>query len=86
MSRTTERVEPAGLPLEPLSAAASPVRDVPPLPTRVRRRSAARYWLFRARVGWRRRRLNGDAALLVLCFLLFAATIATGVGLVAQAA
>ncbi|GAA0620227.1 hypothetical protein GCM10009547_23480 [Sporichthya brevicatena] len=85
MSRTTERVESPGLPLEPLPAAASPVRDVPPLPTRVRRRSAPRYWLFRLRVGWRRR-LNGDAALLVLCFLLFAATIATGVGLVAQAA
>jgi hypothetical protein len=55
-------------------------------PARVRRRWVnPKYWLFRIRIGWRRRRLNGDAALLVLCFLLFAATIAAGVSVVVQA-
>ena len=89
MSRTSQRVDPRQLSLEPLPAAASPVRDVPPspAPSRVRhRRISPKYWVFRIRIGWRRRRLNGDAALLVLCFLLFAATIATGVSLVVQAA
>lgn len=89
MSRTSQRVDPRQLSLEPLPAAASPVRDVlpAPAPTRVRRRRVSpMYWLFRIRISWRRRRLNGDAALLVLCFVLFAATIATGVSLVVQAA
>lgn len=92
MSRTSQRIDSA-LPLEhpplgPLQAAATPVRDVPPssAPSRVRRRRVSpRYLAFRILIGWRRRRLNGDAALLVLCFLLFAATIAVGVGLVIQA-
>ena len=89
MSRTSQRVDSPALPLEPRQAAASPVRDVPAHlpPGRVRRRwLSPKYWLFRIRIGWRRRRLNGDAALLVLCFLLFAATIAVGVSLVVQAA
>ncbi len=89
MSRTSQRMDSPQLPLEPLQAAAAPVRDVPSLPTpsRVRRRRVSpKYWVFRIRIGWRRRRLNGDAALLVLCFVLFAATIAVGVGLVIQAA
>ena len=90
MSRTSQRVDSRRLPLEPLQAVASPVRDVPPpsaAPGRVRRRRVSpQYWVFRIRIGWRRRRLNGDAALLVLCFLLFCATIAVGVSLVVQAA
>ena len=87
MSRTSQHVDPRQLSFEPLPAAASPVRDVPPAPVpRIRRRRVSpKYWLFRVRVSWRRRCLNGDAALLVLCFLLFAATIATGVSLVVQA-
>lgn len=89
MSRTSQRVDSRQLPLEPLTAAASPVRDVrpQPAPSRVirRRRWNPKYWAFRVRVGWRRRRLNGDAALLVLCFILFAATIAAAVSLVVQA-
>jgi hypothetical protein len=43
------------------------------------------YWMFRVRIGWRRRRLNGDAALLVLCFVLFLATIGAAVSVVVQA-
>lgn len=88
MSRTSPRVDSPRLPLGPLRAAASPVRDVPSLPTpgRVRRRRVSpRYWAFRVRIGWRRRRLNGDAALLVLCFLLFLGTIGGAISLVAQA-
>ena len=87
MSRTSQRVDSRQLPLKPLEAAASPVRDVlPPAPARVRRRRlGARYWAFRIRIGWRRRRLNGDAALLVLCFVLFLGTLAAAVNVVAQA-
>lgn len=87
MSRTSPRVDLRQLPLAPLEAAASPVRDVPATaPTRVRRRRyGAKYWAFRIRIGWRRRRLNGDAALLVLCFVLFLGTIAAAVNVVAQA-
>ncbi len=92
MSRTSQRVDSAlsleQVSIEPLQDVASPVRDVPrAAPARVRRRRVSpKYWVFRIRIGWRRRRLNGDAALLVLCFLLFAATIAVGVSLVVQAA
>ncbi len=85
---TSQRVDSWQLPLEPLEAVASPVRDVPPAsaPTRVRRRRfGAKYWSFRLRVGWQRRRLNGDAALLVLCFVLFLGTLAAAVNVVAQA-
>jgi hypothetical protein len=87
VSRTSQRVDSRQLPLAPLEVAASPVLDVPaPAPTRVRRRRlGARYWAFRVRIGWRRRRLNGDAALLVLCFLLFLGTLAAAVNVVAQA-
>lgn len=88
MSRTSPRVASRQLPLAPLEAAASPVRDVPALsaPTRIRRRRfGAKYWALRIRIGWRRRRLNGDAALLVLCFVLFLGTIAAAVNVVAQA-
>jgi hypothetical protein len=88
VSRTSQRVETRQLPLEPLPAAAQPVRDAPrSAPTRVlrRRRFSPRYWVFRIRVGWRRRRLNGDAALLVLCFVLFLATIGAAVSVVVQA-
>lgn len=89
MARTSPRVEPRQLPLEPLPATASPAHDVgaQPAPTRVlrRRRFTPRYWLFRVRIGWRRRRLNGDAALLVLCFVLFLATIGAAVSVVVQA-
>ena len=88
MSRTSQRLDPWQLPLEPLEAVASPVRDVPspPMPSRVRRRRfGARHWAFRVRIGWRRRRLNGDAALLVLCFVLFLGTLAAAVNVVAQA-
>lgn len=87
MGRTSQRVDPWQLPLEPLEVAATPVRDVPPppAPTRIRRRRfGARYWAFRIRVGWRRRRLNGDAALLVLCLTLFLGTIAAALNVVAQ--
>jgi hypothetical protein len=88
VSRTSQRVDSRQLPLEPLAAAASPVRDVRhPAPTRVqrRRRFTPKYWLFRVRIGWHRRRLNGDAALLVLCFLLFLATIGAAISVVVQA-
>jgi hypothetical protein len=88
VSRTSQRVESRQLPFEPLAAAASPVRDLrQPAPTRVlrRRRLTPKYWMFRIRVGWRRRRLNGDAALLVLCFVLFLATIGAAVSVVVQA-
>jgi len=88
VSRTSQRVEPRQLPLEPLPAAAPPVRDVPQTaPTRVlhRRRFNPKYWLFRIRIGWRRRRLNGDAALPVLCFVLLLATIGAAVSVVVQA-
>ena len=88
VSRTSQRVDSRQLPLEPLPVAASPVRDVrQPAPTRVlrRRRFHPKYWAFRVRVGWRRRRLNGDAALLVLCFVLFLATIGAAISVVIQA-
>ncbi|HUR72699.1 MAG TPA: hypothetical protein VMZ00_00380 [Sporichthya sp.] len=89
MSRTSQRVDSRRLALAPVQAAASPVRDVSPhpAPNRVRRRRVSpKYWLFRIRISWRRRRLNGDAALLLLCFLLFAATLAAGVSVVVSAA
>lgn len=92
MARTSQRVEPRQLPREAPPVAAAPVRDVPaappsPAPTRVlrRRRLTPMYWMFRVRIGWRRRRLNGDAALLVLCFVLFLATIGAAVSVVVQA-
>ena len=88
MGRTSQRVDPWQLPLEPLEVAATPVRDVPrpPAPARIRRRRfGAKYWAFRIRIGWRRRRLNGDAALLVLSVALFLGTIAAAINVVAQA-
>ena len=87
MSRASQREVTRQLPPGPPEAAASPVRDVPPAtPTRVRRRRLGpKYWAFRIRIGWRRRRLNGDAALLVLCFVLFLGTLAAAVNVVAQA-
>ena len=89
MARTSQRIEPRQIPLEPLAAAATPIRESAPRApqNRVirRRRWNPTYWAFRVRVGWRRRRLNGDAALLVLCFVLFLATIGAAVSVVVQA-
>ena len=89
MARTSQRIEPRQLPLEPLPVSAAPVREAAPRApqTRVlrRRRWSPTYWVFRVRIGWRRRRLNGDAALLVLCVVLFLATIGAAVSVVVQA-
>lgn len=91
MGRTSHGVHTHDFAFEHLraSAAAAPTGAaayVPPLPDRLRRRrTSPRYLMFRLRISWRRRRLNGDAALLVLCVLLFAATIAGAVSLVSLA-